>query len=63
MRQALLTRLERLEQRSTDGVGILAKGEGAWFAIVDGRSREFPTEHAALAFLERLTETIIIDDV
>lgn len=63
MRQALLTRLERLEQRSTDGVGILAKGEGAWFAIVDGRSREFPTKHAALAFLSRLTEIVILDDV
>lgn len=63
MRQALLTRLERLEQRSTDGVGILAKAENTWFAIVDGRSREFPTERAALAFLERLTETIIIDDI
>ena len=63
MRQSLLTRLERLEQRTENGVGILAKGEGAWFAIVDGRSREFPTEHAALVYLERLAETIIIDDI
>lgn len=63
MRQALLTRLERLEQRSTDGVGILAKAENTWFAIIDGRSRKFPTEHAALAFLEQRTEIVIIDDV
>lgn len=62
MRQALLTRLERLEQRATDGVGILTQGEGAWFAIVNGKSQEFPTEYAALAYLERLAENIIIDD-
>ena len=62
MRQALLTRLERLEQRTGDGVGILAKAENTWFAIVDGRSREFPTEYAALAYLEQLAENIIIDD-
>lgn len=63
MRQSLLTRLERLEQRTENGVGILAKAENTWFAIVGGRSREFPTEHTALAYLEQLTETIIIDDI
>ena len=63
MKTTLLSRLERLEQRATDGVGILAKAENTWFAIIDGRSREFPTEHAALAYLGRLTENIIIDDI
>ena len=63
MKNTLLTRLERLEQRTGDGVGILAKTENAWFAIADGKSREFPTEHTALAYLERIAETIIIDDV
>ena len=42
--------------------GILTQGEGAWFAIVNGKSQEFPTEYAALAYLERLAENIIIDD-
>lgn len=63
MKGTLLSRLERLEQRSTDGVGILSQVEGSWFAIVDGRSQEFQTEHAALACLKRLAETIIIDDI
>lgn len=63
MKSALLSRLERLEQRTGTGVGILAHGGNLWFAIVNGRSQEFSTEYAALAYLERLTETIIIDDL
>ena len=63
MKNTLLTRLERLEQRSTDGTGIVTKVENTWFAIVDGRSREFPTEHAALAFLAQLTKIVIVDDI
>lgn len=62
MRQSLLTRLERLEQHATNGAGILAMDEHSWLAIVDGRSREFPTEHAALAYLEAHATHIIIDD-
>lgn len=63
MRNALISRLERLEQRAADGVGILTEAENTWFAIADGRSREFSSEYEALAYLERLTEIVIIDDV
>ena len=63
MRNALISRLERLEQRAADGVGILTEAENTWFAIADSRSREFSSEYEAIAFLEQLTETIILDDI
>lgn len=63
MKQTLLTRLERLERRTSNDIGIVFEGEGAWIATINSRSREFPSEQSASAYLERLTDTVIIIDI
>lgn len=62
MNRNIFRRLAALESKG-QGVGVLLQDGETWRAILNGKTRDFPTMDAARAYLAPRVGVLIVDDI